>query len=408
MPEKRGEPIRPGQTTEHLLGSSLTASESERIERKESAQDREAIRKTICAFANDLGGTGEPGVIFIGVRDDGSCADLEVTDKLLRQLQDIRGEGNIQPLPSLSVTAQTAGGCRLVVVTVEPASAPPVRFKGRVWVRVGSSVRIATPDEERRLAERRRAFDLPFDLRPLPSATLDDLDLALFERVYLPAAVAPEIIEANRRSRDEQLRALRFLDRDGTPTVLALLVLGVEPRTFVPGAYIQFLRVAGSDLVEPISDQKLIDGPLPDLLRRLDDVLEANVHVATDIRSQELEVQRPDYPLEALRQLTRNAVLHRNYETTHAPVRLYWFEDRIEIHSPGGPFGQVTRENFGEPGVSDYRNPHLAEAMRVLGYVQKFGIGIELARRSLTDNGNPPLEFEVQPNHVLCTVKVRA
>jgi ATP-dependent DNA helicase RecG len=103
--------------------------------------------------------------------------------------------------------------------------------------------------------------------------------------------------------------------------------------------------------------------------------------------------------------LVRNAILHRTYEGTYSPVRIYWFSDRIEIHSPGGPFGQVTRENFGQPGVTDYRNPHLAEAMRVLGYVQRFGLGIQIARQQLAANGNPPLDFIVEQNHILATVR---
>jgi ATP-dependent DNA helicase RecG len=86
-------------------------------------------------------------------------------------------------------------------------------------------------------------------------------------------------------------------------------------------------------------------------------------------------------------------------------VRLSWFSDRIEILSPGGPFGQVTTENFGRPGITDYRNPHLAEAMAVLGYVQRFGVGIQLARRDLERNGNPPPEFVVEPSHVLVIVR---
>ncbi|XPM56364.1 MAG: ATP-binding protein [Leptolyngbya sp. IPPAS B-1204] len=63
-----------------------------------------------------------------------------------------------------------------------------------------------------------------------------------------------------------------------------------------------------------------------------------------------------------------NRRMHRSYEETNAPVRVYWFDNRIEIQSPGGLFGQVNRQNFGQ-GVTDYRNPHLAEAMKNLGYV---------------------------------------
>ena len=93
--------------------------------------------------------------------------------------------------------------------------------------------------------------------------------------------------------------------------------------------------------------------------------------------------------------------MHRTYEATNAPIHVYWFEDRIEILSPGGPFGAITAETFGQPGLVDYRNPNLAEALRVLGFVQRFGFGIPTARRELEKNGNPALDFEVTPNHVL-------
>ena len=100
-------------------------------------------------------------------------------------------------------------------------------------------------------------------------------------------------------------------------------------------------------------------------------------------------------------------MMHRTYESTNAPIRVYWFENRIEIHSPGGPFGVVTKENFGLPGITDYRNPHIAEAMKVLGYVQRFGVGIATAQRALAQNGNPPVEFDVQPNNILAIVKAK-
>ena len=86
-------------------------------------------------------------------------------------------------------------------------------------------------------------------------------------------------------------------------------------------------------------------------------------------------------------------------------MRIYWYSDRIEILSPGGPFGHVTSANFGEPGVTDYRNPHLAEAMRNLGYVQHFGVGIQIARRELMKNGNSPLEFNIQELYLLATMR---
>lgn len=58
-------------------------------------------------------------------------------------------------------------------------------------------------------------------------------------------------------------------------------------------------------------------------------------------------------------------------------------------------YGQVTRENFGQAGINDYRNPNVAEAMRHLGYAQHFGADIQIARQALARNGNPLLEVQL-------------
>lgn len=80
-------------------------------------------------------------------------------------------------------------------------------------------------------------------------------------------------------------------------------------------------------------------------------------------------------------------------------------DDRIGIVSPGGALGTVSAENFGT-GVTDYRNPNLAEALRVAGFVQHFGAGIPTAERELQRNGNPPPEFRVDGTSMRVTVRV--
>ncbi len=379
---------------DQALAALLGDIESDRVERKASISDGKKIRQAICAFANDLPNHQKPGVLFVGVNDDGTCADLPITDELLLNLANIRSEGKILPFPVLQVNKRLLGGCELAVVIVEPSEAPPVRFDGRTYIRVGPRRATATPEEEGRLNEKRRARDLPFDLRPLVSATVNDLDIDTFQREYLISALAPDVIEENQRSLSQKLASARFTTSppESYPTVLGILITGKEPRQFVPGHYVQFLRIDGSELGDPIKDQKEISGSLIDILRKLDETLQINISTASDIISQSREIQQPDYPIEALRQLSRNAVMHRSYENTYAPVKLYWFSDRIEILNPGGLFGQVNRENFGQ-GVTDYRNPHLAGVMKDLGYVQRFGYGIPTAKRALQKNGNPPPEF---------------
>jgi ATP-dependent DNA helicase RecG len=386
----------------------LSDLESDRVERKASDSDRNKIRQAICAFANDLPNHRQPGVVFIGVHDNGTCANFPITDELLRTLADMRSDGNILPFPLLTVGKRVISGCELAVVIVEPSDAPPVRFNGRTWVRVGPRRATATPEEERRLNEKRRSRDLPFDLRPFSSASLDDLNLDLFQREYLTSALAPEVLEENQRSIEQQLASLRFVtpQPEQCPTMLGILVVGKEPRQFIPGSYIQFIRFDGTELTAPIRDQKEITGPLIDLLRFLDEILQLNISVSSDITAQPVEIKQPDFPVVALQQLARNAVMHRTYEETNAPIRVYWFNDRIEIQNPGGPFGQVNQQNFGK-GITDYRNPHLAEAMKNLGYVQRFGIGIPTAQKELAKNGNPPAEFSVEDSFISVILKRR-
>jgi len=388
--------------TDAELEACLVDIESDRFERKESSADGDKIRQVICAFANDLPGHGQPGVLFVGVNDKGIPVGLDVTDKLLKDIASMRGDGNISPFPSIDVQKRHLKGHDVAVVVVHPSDAPPVRFKGAVWIRSGPRRGIANANDERRLNEKRRFRDVPPDIRPIVSAGIDSIDELLFRRTYLPSAVAPEVIEQNQRSFEHQLLALKFAHPGDTvtPTVLGILAVGKSPTDWIPGAYVQFLRVDGNALGDPVKNQKEIRGPLPDLLDELEDLIKNNIQTSPDFTTGSVEIQSPDYPIVALQQIIRNAILHRSYENTNAPVRIYWFNDRVEIHNPGGPYGQVTRENFGQPGASDYRNPNLAAVMKELGYVQRFGYGITMARNEMQKNGNPPPEFQVQDAYV--------
>ena len=380
--------------------------ESDRAERKQSFQGDapQKVREAVCAFANDLAGHGDPGVGLIGVRDDGTPMDgFTVTDELLRQLADIKTDGNIVPPPSLLVEKRLLEGREVAVITVLPCDTPPVRYKGRIHVRWGPRRGLATVQDERILNERRRHRDKPFDVQPVTSATLAHLSRVRFELEYLPALVAPDVLEANERSLEQKLAATKMIvgEAEPIPTVLGLLTLGNKPSDQIPGAWGQFLRLDGTDLAAAVLDEETFTGSISEQIRRLEDKVSA--HNLRSVRYVDVaaEKRHEAYPLDALRQLIRNAYLHRSYETTNAPVRVYWFADRIEITSPGGPYGNVTIENFGQPGLTDYRNPNLAEAMRALGLVQRFGAGITIARKALGTR----LNFSVQPSVVIAVVR---
>jgi ATP-dependent DNA helicase RecG len=377
--------------------------ETDRVERKASVNDPAKIKEAICAFANDYPRHNLPGVVFVGQRDDLSCANLPIDARLLEILGGWRGDGNILPFPSMAVRKVTIDGCDVAAVIVEPSNNPPVRFQGRTWIRVGPRRAIATAAEENRLIERRQWFNLPADAQGVANAALEDLDLRRFGLEYLPLAFTAEILAENGRSTEDQLRALRFIDHDGRPTPTALLTVGRDPTAWFPGAYIQFLAVNGPELTDDIRDQKRIGGVIGDQLRLSDELVD--LLVVTPATIGDVRVEAPSYPAIALKQVVRNALLHRNYMESNAPVRMTWYSDRVEISSPGGPFGGVTAGNFGAPGVTSYRNPTLAEAMRTLGFAERFGLGLQIVRQTLERNGNPPAEFLVDDHFVHVTIR---
>ena len=397
--------------TEAELLQIIATGEADCVEFKESlAGDAPTrIREAICAFANDLAGHEKPGLVFVGVKDDGTIGHLAVTDRLLQQLADMKTDGNIVPPPSLTVAKHTLQGKEVAVVAVQPSNSPPVRFKGAIHVRIGPRRGIATAQDERILNEKRRYGDRPFDLQPIPTASLSDLNLTQFEHEYLTAAFSDEILAANDRSLHEQLAATKMIVAADQPTatVLGILAIGKNPQDFLPGAYVQFLRINGNEYADEIIDAQEIRGAIPELLRQLEEKLTAHNRIAVDVTTSYLEQRTELYPMEALHQITRNAVMHRTYEGTNAPVHVYWFNDRIEVMSTGGAFGSVTIESFGEPGLVDYRNPNLADAMKTLGFVQRFDFGISIAKQQLAAAGHPEPEFDISDNFVRVTVKAR-
>jgi len=390
------------------LEAFLNDTESDRVERKESFKGDvpKKARQAVCAFANDLPGHNQPGVLFIGAKDNGEPSEICVDDQLLLSLANMKTDGNILPLPVLVVEKRTLKGAEMAVVTVLPSDMPPVKYDGRIWIRTGPRRSIANEQEERILNEKRRYKEIPYDLRPVASATLADLSRAVFEDEYLPAAFAPDILEANNRTYEERLASCKMIvsPDDPTPTILGILALGKNPQQFFPGAYVQFLRIDGTELADPVVDEAAIKGKLTDVIRRTEEKLQAHNRTSVDILSRLTHRMESLYPHAAFQQILINAVLHRAYGNTNAPIRVYWFNDRIEINSPGGPYGNVTAENFGKPGITDYRNPNIADVLKTFGFIQAFGRGIATARQEMKDNGHPEPKFDVSPSAVVCTL----
>lgn len=372
----------------------LRSTETLRIERTVSTTNMDKLQEAICAFSNDMSDSRQNGYLIIGAKDNGELSGLKVDDALYQKIAGIRSDGNILPIPMMTCERYEMEGGDLLIVEVQPAFSPPVRYRGRTFIRIGPRRDIATLDEERRLTEKRMSNMATFDALPCYKATLADVDVDFVREEYISKAVDADELRKDTRSIQEQMASLGLYDLQyNCPTNACIILFGKRPKQFLPGMYLQYVRYAGEDKGGEILDDKPFESNLSRMMPQLEAFIDYGVvHTRPVAVSSLREKTLSNYPKEALRELILNACMHRDYQS-NAPTRFYQFDDRIEIMNPGGLYGKARPENF--PHVNDYRNPIIAQALKVLGYVNMFNRGISRVKRLMLDNGGEEPRFDI-------------
>lgn len=372
----------------------IRSDESYRIELTTSTTDKDKFQEAICAFSNDMPGSRKKGYLLIGVRNNGELDGLKVDDDLLKSISALRSTGNILPLPVMHCEKVEMPGGDVLVVEVTPSFSTPVRYRGRTFIRIGPRRDIATAEEERILSERCTDSLATFDVSPCREATLDDIDCGFVRNHYLPQAIYPDVLAADTRTLKEQMASLRLFNmRYDCPTMAAVILFGKDPRYFLPGDYVQFVRFSGKTKATEVLNERQFKGGLAALLPRLESFVGDAVVTQRPVPvSLFREKMVTNYPQTALRELLMNACMHRDYQS-NTPIRLYQYEDHIELMNPGGLYGEARPENF--PNVNAYRNPVIAEAMKNMKYVNMFNRGIGSVQENLRQNGSELADFIV-------------
>lgn len=383
--------------TEEKVLALLGDMESDLIERTISIKENK-LGPAVCALSNDFPNHKKPGYVLLGVNDDGKLAGMTWSDHELQAIGNVKTNGNVLPQPSMVVSPifKFPEG-ELVVIQVNPSSYPPVRYDGRCWIRIGPRRDRATIEEEKILIERRASYAKTYDLVPALGASLEDLALEYFKSMYLPLAIDKDTLKENGRTIEEQLSSLRFFDnKEQCPTHAGILIFGINPEFYLPGAYIQYVKFMGEEMNSDVEFEKKFSGALITELNSIDDFIKNNIIKERPVKNESLKEDNiRNYPFWALRELLMNAIMHRNYDS-NSPIYIYEFSNRIEILNPGGLFGDANAQNF--PNASDYRNVVLAEALKILGYVNRFNYGVKRAMDELGKNGNGEPDFDLSLN----------
>ncbi|MFO0134263.1 MAG: RNA-binding domain-containing protein [Planctomyces sp.] len=346
------------ETTELL--EAVGRGEDSRHQFKEDVTNATALAAEIAAFSNSGGGQ-----IFIGVADNGSIHGLDVAAVgRLNQLISNTASTNVRPAINPRTENVSVGNGIVLVVTIpDGLSKPYVDNSGVIWVKSGSDKRRVTAREELQRMFQTAQLVHGDDI-PVPGTSVSDIDVEYFRQFFTKRFGMD--LEEQGLSLAQVLTNMRLLST-GLLTVSGALLFATDPTPLVPAFHIKAVCYPGTD----IHASQYADSA--DIYGRIDSQFEqAMSFVLRNLRREQrdqgvnsegiLEVPRIVFE-----ELLANAIIHRDFFVS-APIRIFMFDDRIEIISPGHLPNNLTVANI-RSGNSNMRNPILASyATKVLPY----------------------------------------
>lgn len=349
---------------EKELKKLIEKGENETLEFKTSLSDLQRIVEIVCSFANKKGGS-----ILIGVDKEGKVKGIKLGEKTLERLTDTIVD-NTDPNVYPEVRSKKVDGQTIIIITIKGNSNKLHTAYGRAFIRVGKNTKLMKQGEyERLLLERRRD---KFDSLICEGATVDDIDWAFVEKFFIPRYEALMKRKTTGESK-ELLEALGCV-KDNKPTNAGILLFGKNPQKFFMNAFIALARYKGK--VEGIErlDYKEFLGSIFQQIDECDSYIKEHIAIMSRLLPHKVEREDiPEFGWFSLRELTTNAVCHRDYEDQSSKVIIKIFENRIEYYNPGGLPTRITPKNITERQYS--RNPIIARVLAKIKYIEELGEG---------------------------------
>lgn len=345
--------------------------ESETVEFKATTAESEGAAKTVAGMSNRSG-----GVVLIGVAPDGGVVGQQVTERTLEKLaEQLR---RVTPGPIVSVTTvPVRDELSVVVVKVDAGPLRPYRWNGRPFLRVGATTQQISEEHSQRILldtihMGHRWEDEPCDLR------IDDLDDVQIRRTVSEAIRKNRLLDPRTDDVVALLRGFKLLTPDDRPTNGAAILFGKElplGRELVQ-CKLKVARFRGTKITAPMDDEHQFTGNIFELYERADRFLSAHLKVSAVLpKDSWIRVDTPEIPPNAMREAVLNALIHRDYASWSGSITIGFFDDRVEITSPGLlHFGMTPRQLYG-PHLSQPWNPKVAEVLHRRGFIEAWGTG---------------------------------
>ena len=410
-------------TAELIENLRRSQAENGRVEVKAAAGGfPKSVLETVSAFAN-----GDGGTILLGLtnRLTDPAEGLQPVEGFNAQavhdasVEAIRSK--ITPRPPVDIQIEAADEqhriVRIDVLPGDPTQKPYYieahgMYNGS-YQRVGEAdIRLTKYEIDRILENRSQPR---YDEELVSEASFKDLSPTLVSAYVARLREEQPRVFAALSDREVLLQArILRIDSEGreVPTLGALLAMGSYPQAFFPQLMMSVVVLPGEELGEVTEDgRRFLDnhsctGPIPSMLDEAMGVLVRNMRKTSTMEGLNSSgigrVERYEYPLEAIRELLVNALMHRDYSpgARGSQVQVELYTNRLVVRSPGGIYGAVTIRDFGQPGVSSTRNSYLASILTDLPdpgtgrlIAENRASGIPTVLRALKEAGLPAPQF---------------
>jgi len=349
--------------------------ETQNIEYKQSWHDD--YLKWICGFANAQGGR-----IYIGKDDSGKTVDVEDYKKLMDEIPN-------KIKNNLGITAEVNllqdGDGRFIEIIVQPYSVS-ISLRGRYYYRSGSVKQELTGAalNEFLLKRAGHTWDDVIESR----ATFDDIEDGTIKKFLRKAEETGRLPDIDGLSTLELLEKLR-LAKNGQLKRAAIVLFGKDPGRFYPNIFVKIGKFEDDDFT--IRFQEVEEGNLIQVLDKVLRTLDYKFLIRNISFEGMNRIETLEYPIPALREMLLNALIHRNYMGAPTQIRVY--DNKMFVWNDGGLPSTITLPQLTQLHSSHPRNPILAGACFLGGYIDSWGSGIMKIINSCKAAGLPTPEL---------------
>lgn len=356
--------------TEDIFKDLCLCGETTKVQFKESFTSQKEIAKEMIAFANTKG-----GVILFGVEDKcGKLVGLSY-DEIQVISRELGNAANEQVRPTIYIETEVVRveEKHFLICSVEEGKNKPYKnLNGEIWVKQGADKRRITENSEI-LALFQDSGSYQPDAVGVNGTTFDDLDRYAIDD-YLQKVYATTLDGFGGKA-EQVLKNIHILNHHGVPTLAGYLFFGKHPEYNCPTCMVKAVSFFGNDLAgTQYRDSKEIFGNMPQLYDKTMAFLKANLHNVQEEGASFNTLGKLEIAEEVLEEVVQNALVHRDL-LRPAPIRLFVFDNRVEVISPGALAGGLTEEDI-RNGKTYQRNPYMATFATNALYYKGIGSGI--------------------------------